>query len=36
VLTLWVGLYPNTVLDISQTAMSEITHWFAVSPLPTR
>jgi NADH-quinone oxidoreductase subunit M len=36
VLTLWVGLFPNTVLDISHTAMTEVTDWFAVSPLPTR
>ena len=36
VLTLWVGLFPNTVLDISQTAMTEVTDWFAVAPLPTR
>lgn len=36
VLTFWVGLFPNTVLDISQTAMTEVTDWFAVSPLPTR
>jgi len=36
VLTLLVGLFPQTVLHISQTAMTEVTHWFAVSPLPSR
>jgi NADH-quinone oxidoreductase subunit M len=35
VLTLWLGLFPNTVLDISHTAMTEVTDWFAVAPLPT-
>jgi len=34
-LTLLVGLYPQVVLDVSQTAMTEVTHWFAVSPSPT-
>ncbi|MBS61860.1 proton-translocating NADH-quinone oxidoreductase subunit M [Salinisphaera sp. C84B14] len=36
VLTLWLGLFPNTVLDISHTAMTEVTDWFAVAPLPSR
>ncbi|ROO24914.1 NADH:ubiquinone oxidoreductase subunit M [Salinisphaera orenii MK-B5] len=37
VLTLLVGLYPQSVLDVSQTAMTEVNHWFAapVSASPT-
>lgn len=36
-LTLLVGLYPATVLSVSQAAMTEVTHWFAAasSSLPT-
>ena len=32
VLTIALGLYPQVVLDISQGAMHEVRHWFAVSP----
>ena len=31
VLTLGVGLFPQTVLGISQSAMSEVTHWFTTA-----
>ncbi|MDA3923005.1 MAG: NADH-quinone oxidoreductase subunit M [Salinisphaera sp.] len=37
VLTLIVGLFPETVLSVTQSAMIEVTHWFAAasSSLPT-
>lgn len=37
VLTIIVGLFPQTILSVSQSAMTEVTHWFAAASasLPT-